>query len=359
MKGLEVARDSRDSEDSHLQPGMYAPQRRGLWATTKLYLSPRRFSAGYLWLGFLIVFGVIVPETFLTATTARLVFSSGAVTCMLALAFLIPMATGAYDLTIGAVLSLSLALSVWLSTHTGLPAPVGALLVVSVCAMVGFVSGFLVVRLRLDSLIATLGMSQILFASVIALSGNQQMVGEFSSSWSELGNGDWLGVPYFDLYLIAVAVVIWFVLEHHRIGRYLLATGGNSEAARLAGVPTNRLVWGSFVASAVVSGLAGIMLSMSIGTWSIGIGPGYLFPAVTAAFLGASQLSGRPNVWGTLTAYFALAFGVQGLSLASTSGAVWSAPLFQGVALVFAVALASVPVAQRRRRRRLPKVEES
>ena len=83
------------------------------------------------------------------------------------------------------------------------------------------------------------------------------------------------------------------------------------------------------------------MYSMQNGLFVSTIGPGYLFPAVAAVFLGASQLSRRPNVWGTLIAYFALAFGVQGLALTATSVSAWSQPLFQGVSLIVAVALAS------------------
>jgi ribose transport system permease protein len=146
-----------------------------------------------------------------------------------------------------------------------------------------------------------------------------------------------------------LAAVIWYVLEFTPIGRYLFATGGNPDAARLAGVPTDRVAWGAFVASAVIAGLAGVIFSMQNGLFSASIGPGYLFPAVAAVFLGASQLSQRPNVWGTLIAYFALAFGIQGLSLSASSAAVWSQPVFQGVSLIIAVAVASRPVVRRLR----------
>jgi len=71
---------------------------------------------------------------------------------------------------------------------------------------------------------------------------------------------------------------------------------------------------------------------------------------VAAVFLGASQFSRRPNVWGTLIAYFALAFGVQGLQLSDSSAAVWTNPLFQGVALIIAVWLAVRPAKRLYRR---------
>jgi ribose transport system permease protein len=68
-------------------------------------------------------------------------------------------------------------------------------------------------------------------------------------------------------------------------------------------------------------------------------------------FLGASQFSGRPNVWGTIIAYFALAFGIKGLQLVSGSNSYWIQPLFEGTALIIAVALAARPAVQRRRKR--------
>jgi ribose transport system permease protein len=312
-------------------------------------LSPRRISAVYLWIGFVVIFGVLSPNVFLTKVTVQLIFSGGAVTCVLALAFLIPLIAGAYDLSVGALMSLSVAIGVYLQIHTSIPPALGAVIGVLACAAVGAVSGFVIVRLRVNSFIATLGVSQVLLAAVLLLSGNRQLVGSFPSSWSNLGLNTVAGVPLVDVYLLGLAFVLWYVLEHTRIGRYLFATGGNAEASRLAGVPTRRLIWGSLIASGAVCGLAGVLYNMRVGEFDSTVGPGYLFPAIAAVFLGASQLSQRPNVWGTLIAYFALAFGIQGLSLISSSAAVWSEPLFQGVALVIAVALTMVPTIRRRR----------
>jgi ribose transport system permease protein len=312
-------------------------------------LSVKRLSAAYLWIFFIVLFGIITPDTFLTETTFRLVFRSGVITCVLALAFLIPLTAGAYDLSVGAVMSLALGLMVYLSIHTGLPTLVAAALVLVVCASCGVVSGFIIVRLRVNSFIATLGVSQLLLGAVLLISNNTQLVGTLPESWSNLGNNDFLKVPIVVYFLGALALVLWYVLEFTRIGRYLFATGGNPDAARLAGVPTNRVIWWAFVVSATIAGLAGVIFSMQSGLYSSSIGPGYLFPAVAAVFLGASQLSQRPNVWGTLIAYFALAFGIQGLVLSASSASVWSQPVFQGVSLIVAVALASRPARRKLR----------
>jgi len=308
-----------------------------------------RLSAVYLWVFFMILFGIITPSTFLTGTTFRLVFSSGVVTCLLALAFLVPLAAGVYDLSIGGLMSLALALSVYLELHTGLPPVLGALIGIAACLAVGFVNGFIVVRLRVNSFIATLGTSQVLLAICLLISNNQQLAATFPNSWSNIGNNNILGIPVVCVILLVVALILWYVLEFTRVGRYLFATGGNPDAARLSGVRTNRMIWGSFVASSFICALAGIIYSMQTGLFSADIGPGYLFPAVAAVFLGASQLSQRPNVWGTLIAYFALAFGIQGLVLSASTASTWSQPLFEGVSLIVAVAIASRPAVRKLR----------
>lgn len=312
-------------------------------------LDPRRISAVYLWVGFVVVFGLLTPDVYLTKVTIQLVFSDGAVTCVLALAFLVPLIAGAYDLSIGALMSLSVAIGVYLQVHTSIPPAAGAAIAVVTCAAVGAVSGFVIVRLKVNSFIATLGVSEILLAAVLLISGNRQLVADFPASWSNLGLNTVAGVPLVDVYLVVLALVLWYVLEHTRVGRYLFATGGNAEASRLSGVPTDRLVWGALIASGAIAGLAGVLYDMRVGQFDSSVGPGYLFPAVAAVFLGASQLSQRPNVWGTLIAYFALAFGIQGLALTSSSAAVWSQPLFQGVALIAAVALTTLPAIRKRR----------
>jgi ribose transport system permease protein len=338
------------SADAQGQPRpALRPKQAALW--TLRNLGPRRLSAVYLWVLFFVIFSAIDPNTFPTSVTFRLVFSQGVVTCILALAFLVPLAAGAYDLSIGAVMSLSLALCIWFNLHTHIAAGLAAVIAILACTFVGAVSGFVVVKLRVNSFIATLGMSQVLLAAVLFISNNSQLVGNLPNSYTNLGQNNIAGIPAVLVYLLVLALVMWFVLEHTPVGRYLFATGGNEQATRLTGVRTDRIVWGSLIASGAIAGLAGVIYSMRTPIFTSDVGPGYLFPAVAAVFLGASQFRQRPNVWGTLIAYFALAFGIQGLALSSSTGAVWSQPLFEGVALIIAVAFASRPVVAKLRGR--------
>lgn len=349
---IEAARSSNGvAGDATATPA--PPWRRNLgWIASNL--GPRRLSAVYLAAAFFLIFSLIEPSTFPTSVTMRLVFSTGAVTCMLAMAFLVPLAAGAYDLSVGALMALALSLCIWFNLHTHVPAGIVAVIAIAACTFVGSVSGFVVVRLRVNSFIATLGMSQILLAAVTYISEDKEIVGNMPTAYTDLGQNNIFGIPAVFVYLVVLSVVLWFILEHTPVGRYLFATGGNEQAARLTGVRTNRVVWGSFIASGAICGLAGVIYSMQTPIFSTDIGPGYLFPAVTAVFLGASQFQQRPNVWGTFIAYFALAFGIQGLALSSSNGAVWSQPLFEGAALIIAVAFASRPVAAKLRQRAAP-----
>jgi ABC-type xylose transport system permease subunit len=186
-----------------------------------------RFSAVYLWVVFLVLFGALQFRLFLTVSTFQVVFSQGAVTAVLALAFLMPLTTDTYDLSIGEVMSLTIVVINWLTLHTSLPIGVIAVMAVAGCALIGAVSGFVVVKLRVNSLIATLGMSEVLSAFQLYISQNHQVAGRFSSLFVTVGNGTVFGVPYLDLYMIVIAGALWFVLEQTPLGRRMFAGRGH------------------------------------------------------------------------------------------------------------------------------------
>lgn len=319
-----------------------------------------RFSALYLWAFFMITFS-FTSDQFLNWTSIRLVLTEQVIVAVLALAFLVPLAADTFDLSIGHMMGFSLVIvNVIARDHKGIPQAVAALIALAACALVGFVSGFIVVKLRVNSFIATLGMSQVLTALTLLLSGNRQISSAFSEAYREIGKKRIFDLPLFFYYLIVLAVIVWFVLEHTPLGRYLFAIGGNREAARLAGVTTDRYTWGTLIASALIAGFAGLVQSWKVGTFGNNIGPGFLFGSIAAVFFGASQLRGRPNVWGTLIAVFTLAFGVKGLQLTFTGGSKpWIEPLFEGFSLLIAVAFASRQGIIKVPRRKVPAVQRS
>jgi ribose transport system permease protein len=300
-----------------------------------------KYSALYLWLLFMIVFGALRPDTFLTTTTLHLQLTEFTMPGIMALAFLVPLATGTFDLSIGNMAALSLVGSAMLIQNLHWNPILAALFMVLVCAVLGAISGWFVVKMRVNSFIATLGMSQIANSLALKLGGNRTITTAFPDSFKDIGLKKWFGQERYVYTFFVLAIIIWFVFEHTPVGRYMFATGGNPEAARLAGIKTDRLIWRSLIVSAMIAAFVGIVQSWKVGTASASFGPGLLFPAIAAVFFGASQLKGRANVWGTVIALFCLAFGIKGLQLVFTGQMNWVEPMFQGLSLLAAVSLAA------------------
>jgi ribose transport system permease protein len=298
-----------------------------------------RFSGLYVWAALLIVFGVWVPDTFLRLNTLTIIAGDQAITAMLALGIIIPLAAGVFDLSFAGVAGVAVAVTAWAQVE-GLSPVVAALLAILVATAVGAINGFVVVKLKVNSFIATLGMSSLLLAAAYWITDGKQIVSGFSEAFLDLGTLQILGIPLPFYAMLLLAIVVYIVIEYLPIGRYLYASGGNPVAARLAGVRVDRIVFGSLVVSSLIAGLAGVVLAARLGTASPDIGPSYLLPAFSAVFLGSTQIKpGRVNVVGTLIAIYLLATGVKGLQLAGAP--VYVDDLFNGAALIIAVALAA------------------
>jgi ribose transport system permease protein len=307
-------------------------------------LRPRRLNAGlerfsglYLWAAFIVVFGLWTPSSFLTGSTLHGVASQQAVTGMIALAILIPLSAGLYDLSVGATANVTGILAVVLMNNHHFAVVPAVLVAIAVGMLIGVINAFVVVRLRVNSFIGTLGMSSILAALLVIISSNSQPLPPSSAAWNNFTQHTIGGFQIVVLYLVLLAIVLWWLLAHTPTGRYLYAIGGNAEAARLSGVRVDRWTTFALIVSSTVAGLAGVLFVSQNGP-SLDFGPTLLLPAFAAAFLGSTQLRpGRFNVWGTLLAIYVLATGVQGLEL--VSGASWLSDMFNGVALIVAVAL--------------------
>ena len=322
--------------------------------TKRLDLKVDRFSGVYLLILFVIVFGALRPDTFLTTDTLRLLASAQAVNGLVAIAVLVPMICGEFDLSVGANANLAamVAVSLQVSGDFSVLSSVG--IAVAIGIVVGVANGLIVVKWGVSSFIATLGMGSVLAAFQTMVTDSQLPPVPESSFWSALTQKEILGFQVSIVYLIVAVAIAWWVLECTPAGRSMMATGSNREAARLSGVRTDVWVWVSFVVAGGLSALAGV-LYVSLTGPSVSFGNSLVLPAFAAVFLGSTQLKpGRFNVLGTVLAIFVLATGVLGLQLLTSIS--WINDMFNGVAVIAAVALAvarrpgAVRGARRRRR---------
>jgi ribose transport system permease protein len=329
--------DASATTEEHVAPQWPTPSR---WDRFKRWASFRNVSALYIFVALFILFSVWEHETFLTTQTWRLLLDNQAITGMVAIGLVVPLSAGVIDLAVGTEVGIGAVLVAWLLAEHHLPIPVAIFLTLLAGAMVGVVMCLLIVRARIGSFIATLGMSSVLLAVTAWISGSQQIL-NLGPHFQAIATDKLLGLTYPVWILAAVSLLVWYLLERTPYGRRVYATGGNAEAARLAGVRTTRVILLVTVTGGVITALAGILETSQLATGDPTISNAYLLPAFAACFLGSTQFQrGRFNVAGTLVAVAVLAVGVKGLELAGAP--VWLPNLFNGAALLLAVAFAQI-----------------
>lgn len=297
-----------------------------------------RFSGLYIWALFIVVFGALNPDLFLTSNTLHSVAAEQAIVAMLGLAILIPLACGSFDLSIGANINLSAVLVTLLQVRWNFDMWTAIAITVIVGILIGVLNGFIVVVLQVSSFIGTLGVATVLVAVQTIVTNNLEPSPVISDTWSNLTQQKLFGFQMVFWYLILLAVALWWVLEHMPLGRYIYAVGGNPEAARLSGVRTGKYTWISMIMCGGIASIAGVLYASAVGP-SLTFGNSMLLPAFAAAFLGFTQIRpGRFNVWGTVIAVYVLATGVRGIQYMTSVQ--WLNDMFNGLALILAVAFA-------------------
>ena len=293
----------------------------------------------FIWAALVVVFGILVPETFLTTDTFRTILAGQAITAIMALALLMPIAAAQFDLSVAGAMGIGIVLVATFMSKMGMNPWTAVALTLGAGVCVGLVNAFVVVNLKVNSFIATLGTGSVLSALIQWITDGQQIVTGIPEGFVNVGRHEIFTIPASVFIMLGIAALMWYVLEYRQTGRYLYAIGSNTEAARLAGVKVNRLTRIALVCSALIGTIAGVVFVMRIGSASLDAGQPYLLPAFAAAFLGATQFkSGNVNVLGTLVAVYVLATGVKGVQLLGAP--FWVDGLFNGLALIIAVALA-------------------
>ena len=299
-----------------------------------------RFAGPALLVVMFALFAALLPDTFPTYNNLIAVANNQTITALVALGLLVPLAAGVFDISVGGILTLSVILSTLLfqSTAGDMPVPVVILATLLVGILAGLFNAILVVRLGIEPFIVTLGSGSV-FIGISQLIANGKVISEhIPKGFTDLGRGEPLGIPAPLIYVGVLALVLGYVFVMTPLGRKIYATGANREASRLAGVPTNRILYLAFMTSGVCAAAAGLLYAMRIGAGQPEVGAQYLLPAYAAAFLGSTMIRpGRFNVLGLLIGLAIIAIGINGLQLNGIPS--WVIPTFQGAALILAVVL--------------------
>jgi ribose transport system permease protein len=277
-------------------------------------------------LGLLIVFNLAITPNFISWQTLNVNLTQVAAIVIVAIGMTLVIATGGIDLSVGSLMAISGALAplIFMGKIFDMPQPmvgvaVAFLIPVLVAGVFGLFNGFLITKFGIQPIIATLvlfiagrGIAQVL------TNGNLQVFR--NPDFQVIGLGRVLGVPVQVVIMLIIVVIATWTMKRTLLGRQILAVGGNEKAARLSGVPVNRVKLFVYFISGICSGIAGlVVIAINSASDANLVGLGMELDAIAAAAVGGTLLAGgRAYIGGTLigaliiqlTRYTLLANGV-------------------------------------------------
>jgi ribose transport system permease protein len=205
--------------------------------------------------------------------------------------------SGSFDLSIGSVMAFTGIIIIMLQPYGFFVSILGGVIVGT---LIGVLNGLLVVKGRINAFIATLGTMVIFRGLGLALTGSSPIKGTIES-YKVIGQGQFFGVHYSVLYLIAMYIIVWYVLRYTKFGRNDYAIGGNAMSARLAGININLFTFLYFVFCSFTAALSGVILSSRVNTANAVFGDVTNLTVIAAAVLGGTSLfGGKGSVIGTI-----------------------------------------------------------
>ena len=268
----------------------------------------------FLTLILLFVALTIATPHFLTPGNLASVARQTAVINIMALGMTLVIITGGIDLSVGSILAVA-GLFGTMAIKAGQPVPVAIAVGIGFGLLCGLCNGVMITQLRINPFIITLGTLEAYRGLALVVSNGLPVHG-LPDSFSTLGVGSLLGIP-FSLWILAIcAIVMHFVLENTKLGRYAFAIGSNSSAAYYSGIPIKFHLIAVYGIAGMLTGLAGMIEASRLMTGQPTAGQGYELQAIAAVVIGGGSLQGgEGSVVGTLIGAFIIGLLANGSDL--------------------------------------------
>ena len=286
-------------------------------------LTLQEYALGLVVIGLFVVGSILKPDTFPTLDNIRNMLTQASVIGVLAIGMTFVIATAGIDLSVGSMVAAAGVFGGIMLGTDGTSSLVFIVATIAFATALGSVNAIAIAYGRVVPFIATLAMFSIargialllndkLPVSLLDLNGGEfGDPGVFSLLW--FGNGRILGIPVSVYIFLAITVIGWILLNRTRYGRFIVAVGGNREAARIAGVPVRKIIFSVYVLSGMLAGLAAVLLCARLGSASPVSGNLYELDAIGAVVIGGTSLAGgRATIVGTFLGVltFALIFSL-------------------------------------------------
>lgn len=283
-------------------------------AGTRPLSAPRAFTDVVTRQHYLLILGVMIAAvllrlfvpSFYNSDNVFNVLRQASILGMVALGQTLVLLVAGIDLSVGAVIGVTVVTLAEFSQGGTLALVPAIATVLVISAAIGALNGLLVTVRNVPPFITTLGMAVLVDGARLAYTRGVPS-GNIPSSIRPLGLSGFSVIPYAFLLWLALSVLLWLVLNRTTYGRRIYATGTNREAARLAGVSVDRVVWSAYVICSVFAGLGGLVLSAYVGYVDRYLGVGFDLDSIAAAVVGGTSfVGGRGGIPGTIGGVFFL-----------------------------------------------------
>ncbi|HEY59347.1 MAG TPA: ABC transporter permease [Anaerolineae bacterium] len=295
--------------------------------------------------GFIIIF--ILWATFLSfstdsfATTNNLftILRQATIIGILAIGEHMIVLLGTMDVSLAAVMSLTGVSMAAALVNFGLHPILAALTILTIGALIGLINGLVITHLKINPIIATMGMMSILEGLAFIYTQGKTIFGNEIEPIEFLSRGRiWDLIPVPVIVLFVLYFLAYLFLRKTVFGAHIFATGNNERATWLAGVNVNNVKLATFTLAGILAAVGGVMQVARQGTATGGMGADFLFPVLTAVVLGGASLSGgKGKVFNTLIAAVFLTTITNGMILLGVS--IYAQRIVSGAILVASLSL--------------------
>jgi len=348
--------------------------------TQVVSVASTRETTGTRILNFLVTYGMLIAiaililffsqhtKAFLSVDNFLLIARAVSILMIVAIGVTLSVSVGGFDVSVGSVTGLSVMISTALMVIWQTPWYVAIGVAILAGIIVGLINAFLIIKLRIPDLLATLGMLYLIQGLQLVISMGNSVYKGMANPWDPAGaiaSGEipkifltigqgaifkteqFDGVPVAVIVTLVIVAIFHIFLQYTRWGRMFYAVGGNLEAARLSGIPVNRIRTAAYVLSAVLATLGGIVLASRTGSGAVQAGEPYLLDSVAATYFGFAVLKARrPNVFGTMMGALFVGIMLNGLTMMNLAW--YFQDVIKGAVLILSLALSFYLVKQRR-----------
>ncbi|MBO7746908.1 ABC transporter permease [Paenibacillus sp. MWE-103] len=312
-----------------------------------------------IFIGVVLLFFSLYNEYFFTYNNLADILRSISIVTFVAIGVTISLTVDGFDLSVGSTVSLATVLSATLMVWYQLPLVLVIVIPLVFGAIVGLINAFLIVKIRIPDLLATLAVMYIVsgvhktYTKGYSIYSNMQMQdgtkapGVMTKEFLWIGQGKLLGVPFPVVLMIIAVVAAHLFFKYTRLGRQMIMMGGNEEAARLSGLRVKRVRTYAYVASGVLAAIGGILFAARVGNGQVDAGSPMLMEAVAAVFVGYSVFgAGRPNIIGTFFGAVLIGVLVNGMTMLNVE--YYTTDIIKGAVLVLALAVTFIHLTRKK-----------